>query len=61
MVNDDRQLIPASAARRSAERGGYLVIGAVAVIALVAAYAVIGAPGLHTQVAKAPVEAVPSR
>jgi len=34
--------------------GLYLIVGAVVVAVLVGAYVLIGAPGLHTQVAKAP-------
>jgi hypothetical protein len=57
MAHDDREMIPHSQARDSAERGGYLIIGAAAAIALIGAYIVLGTPGLHTQVARAPVEA----
>lgn len=56
MINDDRELIPRSATRDSAERGGFLLIGAVATLALIGAYVVLGTPGLYTQVAKAPIE-----
>jgi hypothetical protein len=40
----------------TAESGGrfYLTLGAVAVAALVGAYVLIGTPGLHQPVAKAP-------
>jgi hypothetical protein len=40
----------------TAERGGrfYLVMGAVVVAALIGAYVLIGTPGLHQPVAKAP-------
>lgn len=57
MPNDDREMIPHSAARDSAERGGFLIVGAIAAIALIGAYIALGTPGLHTQVARAPVEA----
>ena len=61
MAINDRQLIPASATRDSAERRGYLAIGVVAVIAFIAAYVLIGTPGLHTQVAHAPIEVASDR
>ena len=61
MANDDRSLIPASTARDSGERGRYLVIGAVLVTALIGVYCAVGAPGLHTQVANAPLEVVSDR
>jgi hypothetical protein len=61
MANDDRSLIPASTARDSAERGLSLVVGAVVVIALIGAYLAIGAPGLHTQIAHAPMEVISDR
>ena len=61
MAHDDREMIPPSQARDSAERGGFLVIGAAAAIALIGAYIVLGTPGLHTQVANAPVEAASNR
>ena len=40
----------------TAERGSsfYLVIGAVVVVALIGAYWIVGTPGLHQPVAKAP-------
>ncbi len=43
----------------TAGRGGtfYLAVGAVVVAALVGAYVLIGAPGLHQPVAKAPAVA----
>jgi hypothetical protein len=55
MAHDDRELIPRSAIRESSERGRYLVIGAIAAIALAGLYVALGAPGLHTQIARAPV------
>lgn len=43
----------------TAERGGgfYLAVGAVVVAALVGAYVLVGTPGLHQPVAKAPAVA----
>ena len=55
MAHDDRELIPRSDVRESSERGVYLMIGAIAVVILAGAYVAIGAPGLHTQVASAPL------
>jgi hypothetical protein len=55
MAHDDRELIPRSAVRDSSERGLYLVVGVIVVIALAGLYVVIGTPGLRTQIARAPV------
>jgi len=61
MGNDDRSLIPPSTARDSAERGLYLVVGAAVVMLVVGVYVAIGTPGLHTQIAHAPMEVMSDR
>lgn len=61
MGNDDRSLIPASHARESSERGLYLVVGAMIAVTLLGVYLAIGTPGLHTQVAHAPLEVISDR
>ena len=61
MARDDRELILRSAIRESNERGSYLFIGAILVIALASLYVAIGTPGLHSQIAKSPLEATSGR
>jgi len=51
----DHDRIPTAVVGETTGGGGlYLIVGAVVVAVLVGAYVLIGAPGLHTQVAKAP-------
>jgi hypothetical protein len=61
MANHDRSLIPASIARDSGDQGLFLVVGAVIVMTLIGVYLAIGAPGLHMQVANAPMQVTSDR
>jgi len=53
MANDRRANFNASTTP-SGGGGLYLLVGALVVSALVAAYFLLGAPGLHTDIARAP-------
>jgi hypothetical protein len=55
MPTEDRRPVPETIEKRSAQGRVYLGSGALVVAVLVGAYVVAGMPGLHTQVAKAPV------
>ena len=61
MANEDRSLIHASTARDPDERRLYLVVGASVVMTLIGVYWAIGTPGLHTQIAYAPMEVTSGR
>lgn len=51
----DRDRSSTTVVRETTAGGGlYVVVGALVVAALVGAYVLMGAPGLHTQVARAP-------
>jgi hypothetical protein len=55
----DHDRFSTTVVRETTGGGGlYLIIGALVVAVLVGAYILMGTPGLHTQVAKAPADQV---
>jgi hypothetical protein len=53
-MTDDDRVRTRPAGETTAGNGLYLALGALLVAALVGAYALVGTPGLHTQVANVP-------
>jgi hypothetical protein len=57
MPDEKRRPVPVSASRKTEASRLYLAVGGMVVALLIGMYVAIGTPGLHTQIASAPVPA----